>query len=79
MSPIIATDYIHSVIEADRTIYSKMIVERLGDAISLKATENYLQENDSLNLSSIYRELANSGIKKTMLQDKIYSSSKNSI
>ncbi len=45
VSPIIATDYIHSVIEADRTIYSKMIVERLGDAISLKATENYLEEN----------------------------------
>ncbi len=45
VSPIIATDYIHSVIEADRTIYSKMIVERLGDAVSLKATENYLQEN----------------------------------
>ncbi len=45
VSPIIATDYIHSVIEADRTIYSKMIVERLGDVISLKATENYLLEN----------------------------------
>ncbi|MFQ5483115.1 MAG: DUF3365 domain-containing protein, partial [Nitrospinaceae bacterium] len=45
VSPIIATDYIHSVIEADRTIYSKMVVERLGDAISLKATENYLQDN----------------------------------
>ncbi|MFQ5450498.1 MAG: DUF3365 domain-containing protein [Nitrospinaceae bacterium] len=45
VSPIIATDYIHLVIEADRTIYAKMIVERLGDAISLKATENYLQEN----------------------------------
>ncbi len=45
VSPIIATDYIHAVIEADRTIYSKMIVERLGEAISLKATENWLQEN----------------------------------
>ena len=45
VSPIIATDYIHSVIEADRTVYSKMIVERLGEAISLKATENWLQEN----------------------------------
>ncbi len=45
VSPIIATDYIHSVIEADRTIYSKMIVEPLGDVISLKATENWLQEN----------------------------------
>ncbi len=45
VSPIIATDYIHSVIEADRTIYSKMIVERLGEAISLKAEENWMQEN----------------------------------
>ncbi|MCH8208118.1 MAG: DUF3365 domain-containing protein [Nitrospinae bacterium] len=45
VSPEIATDYIHSVIEADRTIYSKMIVERLGEAISLKATENWLQIN----------------------------------
>jgi len=45
VSPEIAADYIHSVIEADRTIYSKMIVERLGKVISLKATENYLEEN----------------------------------
>jgi hypothetical protein len=45
VSPIIATDYIHSVIEADRTIYSKMIVERLGNAISLKAEENWLEKN----------------------------------
>jgi len=45
VSPIIATDYIHSVIEADRTIYAKMIVERLGDAISLKAEENWLEKN----------------------------------
>ena len=45
VSPLIATDYIHSVIEADRTVYTKMIVERLGNNISLKATENFLQEN----------------------------------
>jgi len=45
VSPMIAADYIHSVIEADRTIYSKMIVERLGNAISLKAEENWMQEN----------------------------------
>jgi len=44
VSPIIATDYIHSVIEADRTIYSKMIVERLGETISLKAEENWLEK-----------------------------------
>jgi cytochrome c553 len=45
VSPQLATDYIHSVIEADRTIYSKMIVERLGETLSLKATENFLQDN----------------------------------
>ena len=41
----LAADYIHSVIEADRTIYSKMIVERLGEVASLKATENWLEVN----------------------------------
>jgi len=45
VSPEIAADYIHSVIEADRTIYSKMIVERLGEVASLKATENWMEEN----------------------------------
>ncbi|CAI2719473.1 Tll0287-like domain-containing protein [Nitrospina watsonii] len=45
VSPEIATDYIHAVIEADRTIYSKRIVERLEKATSLKATEKWLEEN----------------------------------
>jgi len=45
VSPEIAADYIHSVIEADRTIYSKMIVERLGEVASLKATENWMEDN----------------------------------
>ena len=40
-----AADYIHAVIEAGRTIYSQVIVERLGFAIGLKATENWQQEN----------------------------------
>jgi hypothetical protein len=43
--PIKATDYIHAVIEAGRTIYSEVIVERLGFTIGLKATENWQQEN----------------------------------
>ncbi len=43
--PKSATDYIHSVIEAGRTIYSEVIVERLGVTIDLKATENWKEEN----------------------------------
>ena len=61
VSPIIATDYIHSVIEADRTVYSKMIVERLGEAISLKATENWLQEN-TLPLPALFLLLASQNV-----------------
>ncbi len=40
-----AADYIHSVIEANRTIYSEVIVERLGVTIDLPATENWEKEN----------------------------------
>ena len=36
-----AADYIHAVIETDRTIYSQYIVERLGETVSLKASENW--------------------------------------
>lgn len=43
--PRLAADYIHSVIEASRTIYSEVIVERLGVTIDLKATENWKHEN----------------------------------
>jgi len=45
ISPKFAADYIHAVIEAGRTIYSEVIVERLGVTIDLKATENWKQEN----------------------------------
>ncbi|GJL77618.1 MAG: hypothetical protein NPINA01_06070 [Nitrospinaceae bacterium] len=41
----LATDFIHSVIEANRTFYSQQIVERLENSISLKATENWEKEN----------------------------------
>lgn len=40
-----AADYIHAVIETDRTIYSQYIVERLGETVSLNATENWKHEN----------------------------------
>ena len=45
VSPASAANYIHSVIEAGRTIYSEVIVERLGVTIDLKATENWKEEN----------------------------------
>jgi len=45
ISPKSAANYIHSVIEAGRTIYSEVIVERLGVTIDLKATENWKEEN----------------------------------
>ena len=45
ISPQSAANYIHSVIEAGRTIYSEVIVERLGVTIDLKATENWKEQN----------------------------------
>jgi len=45
ISPQSAANYIHSVIEAGRTIYSEVIVERLGVTIDLKATENWQEQN----------------------------------
>ncbi len=45
ISPSVAADYIHAVIEADRTIYSEFIVERLNHTIDLPATENWKEEN----------------------------------
>lgn len=45
ISPRKAADYIHNVIEAGRTIYSEVIVERLGATISLPSTENWDAEN----------------------------------
>jgi len=43
-----AADYIHAVIEADRTIYSQYIVERLGETVALQASENWEAENKLL-------------------------------
>jgi len=45
MSPLLAAKYIHSVIEANRTIYSELIVERLGTTNGLAATEDWEKEN----------------------------------
>ena len=40
-----ATDYIHAVVQGSRSFYTKQIVERLDKAISLKASENWEQDN----------------------------------
>ena len=45
IAPSHAADLIHSVIEANRTIYSEVVVERLAATISLEATENWESEN----------------------------------
>ncbi|WP_282012185.1 Tll0287-like domain-containing protein [Nitrospina watsonii] len=43
-----AADYVHAVIEAGRTAYSHYIVDRLDRDRSLKATENWQEENTLL-------------------------------
>jgi hypothetical protein len=44
----LAADYIHSVIEAGRKVYSDHIVDRLGKKIELKATEDWEKKNTLL-------------------------------
>ena len=56
-------DYIHSIIEADRTIYSEIIVERLAATISLQATENWKEEN-TLPLPAQFLSLSSQLIKE---------------
>ena len=41
----LASDYIHAIIQTDRTIYSQYIVERLGETVSLKASEDWENMN----------------------------------
>lgn len=40
-----AANYIHAVIETNRTIYSQYIVERLGETVSLMASEDWEKAN----------------------------------
>ena len=69
----LAADFIHSVIEANRTFYSKHVVERLENAISLKATENWEEENtlplpaQFLNLSSKISNARGIGMKYRLI------------
>ena len=39
-----AAEFIHAVIEADRTIYSQYIVERLGETVALKELRDREEE-----------------------------------
>ncbi len=49
VSPHLAAEFIHSVLLADRTIYSEYIVERLSNTIGLNADENW-REKETLML-----------------------------
>ena len=44
----LAADYIHAVIKAGRTVYSKDIVDRLSKKSSMHATENWKNEDGLL-------------------------------
>lgn len=44
ISPEKAAYYIHAVIEADRTIYSQYLVDRLKETVNLNATENWKKD-----------------------------------
>jgi len=43
--PQIVADHIHDIIEADRSLYSSMVVERMQKKGIVHATENWNQEN----------------------------------
>ena len=66
-------DFIHAVIETDRTIYSQYIVERLGETVSLKASENWRKTDtlplpaQFLNMSSKIVNSKNLGIKYRLI------------
>ena len=68
-----AADFIHAVIETDRTIYSQYIVERLGETVSLKASENWKKTNtlplpaQFLNMSSKIVTSKNLGVQYRLI------------
>ena len=68
-----AADFIHAVIETDRTIYSQYIVERLGETVSLKASEDWEKSNtlplpaQFLTMSSKIVNSKNLGIKYRLM------------
>lgn len=48
ITPEKAAFYIHAVIEADRTIYSQYLVDRLKETVDLDATENWKEDKTLL-------------------------------
>ena len=55
--PQIVADYVHDVIEADRSLYSTMVVERMQSKAIVHATENWKQQ-DSLPLPAQLLQMA---------------------
>jgi hypothetical protein len=48
LSPEVVADYVHSVLEADRTVYAKFVVDRLQAANVIYASEHWWEENTLL-------------------------------
>ena len=73
LSPGRVADYIHAVIEANRTIYSEYIVERLANTLQLQASENWKAEKNLplpaqfLALSSQLADQKNIGLKYRLM------------
>ena len=44
--PEVVVDYLHKIIEANRSIYTEHVVNRLGESGSIKTSENWQKENN---------------------------------
>ena len=62
ISPETVTDYIHAVIEADRTFYTIHVVERMQKQGGSPAAENWRGEKDLAVASSVPRGSERPGI-----------------
>ncbi len=45
-APEVIADYVHSILDADRTVYSKYIVDRLQNKNIIRASENWWNDNN---------------------------------
>ena len=69
LSPRLVADYIHAVIQADRTLYTLHVVERMQDSGIVMATEGWMKRNglplpaQMLQLSGIEVEQQGLGLK----------------
>lgn len=62
ISPERAAFYIHAVIEADRTIYSQYLVDRLKETVNLDSTENW-QKDKTLPLPAQFLLMASERVR----------------